>query len=126
MTSSALLFVVLNRGLAANDAAARDLGTLNDGDVVWVEDSPCEVCVSRAVILQADQDAREADRLRDDLTRALTSLSLTEDALARSDAALSAAQATTRKLEGRPGFWSGTAVGSVVTLGLVLLLVLSS
>ena len=132
------LFVVLPA--QAQDRKTVDLGVVRDGDVVWVQDDgsvrvdrapvkaspevPCEVCVSRAVVLQASQDAREADRLRADLKGALVRLEYARDSLDATERARHAAVRRAEKAEGRPGFWSGAAFGAGGALVAILVLVL--
>lgn len=134
--NSVVRFVVFTFALCVSaplNAQTTDLGTLADGDIVWTDgsvlqaapDVPCEVCVSAALVLQADQDAQEAERLRALTGRLFLRLELTEEALDQAEKSRERAQAQARDVEGRPGFWSGAAFGATSTVVLVLVLVLA-
>ncbi len=122
-----------------------DLGVLQDGDIIWVEDGkpprvekakkkktpveatpdvPCEVCTSRAVILQADQDAQEADRLRKDLGSALFRVEFLEDTNKALEGTNAGLRKDLEKEKARPGFWAGAGFGAGATVVTLLIVVL--
>lgn len=78
-------------------AWAQDLGTVEHGDVIWIDDMPCEVCVSKAFVLHAAEHKKDAEQLR--------------PALIESDRRLVACTAENTQLKNRPGFWTGAAWG---------------
>lgn len=100
-----------------------DLGIVEDGDVLWIDEEKgtqklirapkvaCEVCVSKAIIAQADQDSREVERLQRDLKHSMRYSAHLEQEVGA--------------LKDRPGFWEGVAIGGgagvVVSLVLVIL-----
>lgn len=136
------LFVALPA--QAQDPKPIDLGVLQDGDVVWLDektgdvtvqrakdapvnatpDVPCEVCVSRAIVLQAEQDAQEADRLRKDLGSALFRVEFLEDTNKAQAALNSKLRRDLEKEKARPGFWAGAGFGAGATVVTLLIVVL--
>lgn len=97
-----------------------------------IDGVPCEVCVSKAVVSQCAQDAREGDYCRADVNRAYLRLevcdTMTRDCVTRvrelekeRDAARAEAAKNSKPVPARVFFY-GAGTGVVVTLAAILVI----